>query len=127
MSRPGLTFQKGDLLAILMVAAAALGVGTVFSFQFAKTEAAVVQISQNGELMREVPLDTDQIIEIDGKYHNVLEIRDGRAMIRESDCPGRDCVHSGWIDSVGRSIICLPNRVEIRIIGTENEVDFVVE
>jgi len=46
-------------------------------------------------------------------------------MIAESTCPGNDCVHSGKIHSAGRSIVCLPNRVEIRITG-ESDVDYVV-
>ena len=48
------------------------------------------------------------------------------AAFTESDCPGRDCVHSGSIGSTGRSIVCLPNRVEIRVISAEADVDFVV-
>ena len=52
-------------------------------------------------------------------------IRDGRAAILESDCPGGDCIHSGWISQPGRSIVCLPNRVELRIAG-QGDVDFVV-
>ncbi|MBQ8917117.1 MAG: NusG domain II-containing protein, partial [Oscillospiraceae bacterium] len=48
-----------------------------------------------------------------------------RACIAQSTCPGEDCVHSGWISSPGRSVVCLPNRVEIRITGS-SEVDFVV-
>ena len=60
-------------------------------------------------------------------YTNRIEIKDGKVFITESDCPGEDCVHSGWISEGGRSIVCLPNRVEIRIEGeTESEVDFIV-
>ena len=46
--------------------------------------------------------------------------------ITGSDCPGEDCVHSGWIKASGRSIVCLPNKVEIRIVGQSDDVDFVV-
>ena len=120
-----LTFQKGDFLAILLVAALAAAVGVAFLPRYEEEVQVYVQIYQDGKLIREVPLGQDLELEIDGAYHNVIGIYDGRAAILESDCPGEDCVHSGWISRVGRSIICLPNRVEIRITG-EAEVDFVV-
>ena len=62
---------------------------------------------------------------VEGDYTNVISVEDGKAAIIESDCPGADCVHSGWIHEPGRSIVCLPNRVEIRMEGA-SEVDFVV-
>ena len=42
---------------------------------------------------------------------------DGAVAVTASDCPGNDCVHSGWISAAGRSIVCLPNRLEVRITG----------
>ena len=79
-------------------------------------------------LLRNVPyrLNTDAEFEVSGEYVNRIVVRDGRVCIEDSDCPGSDCVHSGWIDKGGRSIVCLPNRVEIRISG-ESDVDFVVK
>jgi len=122
-----LHFQKGDILAILLVAGIALGTGLIFRTAAGeKSGQAMVLVWMDGELIKEVPLHKDQTFEITGKYRNVAAIRDGKVAILESDCPGGDCVHSGWIDGTGRSIICLPNRVEIRIVGTEDEVDFVV-
>ena len=120
-----LKFQKGDLLAILLVMAIAAAAGIAFFPERSADMQAYVQIYQDGMLIKEMPLSEDISLKIAGKYNNVIQIKDGRAAILESDCPGEDCVHSGWISSVGRSIICLPNRVEIRILG-EAEVDFAV-
>ena len=64
---------------------------------------------------------------IENNYTNKLVVKDGKVAIVESDCPGMDCVHSGRISGKGRSLVCLPNRVEIRIEGEmESEVDFIV-
>lgn len=126
MSRPlRLTFQKGDLIAILLVVILAVTTAVAFLPRGDSSEEAVVQIWQDGKLIRELPLTTDETILLSGSYENTVEIRDGKVAITESDCPGSDCVHSGWIGSPGRSIVCLPNRVEIRITGT-GDVDFVV-
>ena len=120
-----LTFRKGDLLAIFLVAAMAVMAAVFFLPKNTSAQNAVVQIYQDGQLVKELSLDEDQTIRLTGAYSNTVEIRDGKAAITETDCPGADCVHSGWISSVGRSIICLPDRVEVRIVG-DAEVDFVV-
>ena len=85
----------------------------------------MLSVYQEGALIKEFSLDSDVEFVIEGDYKNVITIKDGKAAITESDCPGTDCVHSGWIHEAGRSIVCLPNRVELRIEGT-SEVDFVV-
>ena len=121
-----LSFQKGDILAVLLVILLAVCTGAAFLPDKEHKSAAVAEIYQDQKLIKELPLHTDAVVEIDGDYHNVIEIRNGKVAVTASDCPGEDCVHSGWIGLVGRSIICLPNRVEIRITGTEAEVDFVV-
>ena len=120
-----LTFQKGDFLAIILVLMLAAAVGSMFLFRGTDAQYVGIQIYQDGQLVQEFSLEENRTIEIGGTYTNVVEIRDGRVAIVESDCPGEDCVHSGWISSVGRTIVCLPNRVEIRIVGVA-EVDFVV-
>ena len=62
------------------------------------------------------------------KYSNTITVKDGKIAVTESDCPGEDCENCGWSDSTGRSIVCLPNEVEIRIIAepSEEDVDYVV-
>lgn len=118
-------FQKGDLLA---VAAALLLAAAVF-FLFLPREdpgAAAAEIYLDGQLIYRLPLDTPTELEVSGDYRNTVTVRDGKIGITASDCPGEDCVHSGWISSSGRSIVCLPNRLEIRVVSAPGDVDFVV-
>ena len=82
-------------------------------------------VYQDGQRIKELSLSEDAEFVVEGAYTNKIVVENGRAAITESDCPGTDCVHSGWIHEVGRSIVCLPNRVEIRLEGA-SEVDFVV-
>ena len=116
-----LTFRKGDLLAVIPVVAMTLMTAVFFLPKNTSSEGAVVQIYQDGELVKELSLDEDQTIRLTGAYSNTVEIRDGKAGITETDCPGADCAHSGWISSMGRSIVCIPNRVEVRIVGEAGE------
>ena len=120
-----LEFCKNDFLAIGIVAAIAILVSVIFWTSVGAEEGSMLSIYQEGVLIKELSLDSDVEFVIEGDYKNVITIKDGKAAITESDCPGTDCVHSGWIHEAGRSIVCLPNRVELRIEGT-SEVDFVV-
>lgn len=120
-----LEFCKNDFLAIGIVAAIAILVSVIFWTSVGAEEGSMLSVYQEGALKKELSLDSDVEFVIEGDYKNVITIKDGKAAITESDCPGTDCVHSGWIHEAGRSIVCLPNRVELRIEGT-SEVDFVV-
>ena len=120
-----LAFRRGDLLAIALVVLLAAGVAAAFALPAGGQQDTVVQIWQDGRLVRELSPDADTSFEIRGDYLNTISLRDGRVCFSDSDCPGRDCVHSGWISAAGRSLVCLPNRVEIRIAGA-SDVDFVV-
>ena len=120
-----LQFCKSDFFAIGMVAVVAILVSVIFWTKVGSEEGNMVMIYQDGSLIRELSLGTDTEVVIGGDYENVVTIKDGKAAITRSDCPGTDCVHSGWIHEAGRSIVCLPNRVELRIEGV-SEVDFVV-
>ncbi len=120
-----LTFQKGDWMAIGLVVIMAVCILLPF-LPSPKEQPGAVQIWQDGVLLDTLPLDRDGEYIIDAPYRNVITVRDGRAAITESTCPGADCVHSGWVGHTGRSIVCLPNRTEVRIVGADGDVDFVV-
>lgn len=118
-------FKIGDLLAIALVLALAAVCFLTFLPQGGEG-AACAQIYHNGQLLMTVPLDQPREIPVEGDYRNVITVHDGEIAITDSDCPGRDCVHSGAIHSPGRSLVCLPNALEIRVVSGQSDVDFVV-
>ncbi len=120
-----LAFRKGDWLAILLVALIAVACVVAYIPKGGNAQENVAMIFRDGQLLYELPLEKDTVVEVEGDYTNTVTISGGRASITGSDCPGEDCVHSGWISSAGRSIVCLPNRVELRISGS-SQVDFTV-
>lgn len=73
------------------------------------------------------PLEEDTVIRwetVDGESFNQLEIRDGAADMTDAGCPDLLCVHMRPIRYAGESIICLPNRLEVRIEENDpGEVD----
>jgi hypothetical protein len=52
-----------------------------------------------------------------------VAISRGRVRVAESDCPKGVCRHTGWQSRPGRVIVCLPNRVVVRIVGGEPPYD----
>ncbi len=49
----------------------------------------------------------------------------GGSYMESASCKDRLCVKQGKIDKAGQSIVCLPNRIEVRIEGAKSEVDAV--
>ena len=124
-SQNRLRFQKGDIFAVALVVM--LAVVTVFCFLPKDDSVArVAEIYLDGERIETLDLNKDQRVSIDGNYHNTVTVSGGKVAITASDCPGEDCVHSGAITAPGRSIVCLPNGVEVRVVGQSADVDFVV-
>lgn len=120
-----LRFRKGDFFAIAIVIALAVFVAFLFLPEDS-SGAVIAQIYQNGELVKTLSLEVDTTFDITGKYTNTITVQGGEISITASDCPGADCVHSGPIHTSGRSIVCLPNGVEIRVENARSDVDFVV-
>ena len=85
-------------------------------------------ISVDGQERERTPLETRSwTIEAEG-YHLQVEMTDTEIRIASSDCPTQDCVHTGAISKAGQSIVCLPARVSIQLIGgaAEDGVDAVL-
>ncbi len=121
----GLRFRKGDMVAIVAVL---LLTGLVFAMFLPGQTAsgAVAEIYQNGKLLKTVSLAEDQEFTVEGAYRNTVTVRDGQIAVTASDCPGQDCLHCGFTGTAGKSIVCLPNGLEIRVVGRSDDVDFVV-
>ena len=119
-----LRFRKGDLLAAALVLLAAVLV--FLCFLPGEEDGAYAQVYRKGELIRTIPLDQEGEYVIEGEYRNTLTVSGGKIAVTATDCPGEDCVGCGWIGTDRRSIVCLPNGVEIRVISGESDVDFAV-
>lgn len=110
--------KKNDWIligVILCISAVFLG----WHFLKPEEDTAVVEISVDGEVSAEYPLNEEeaQVIDIDGT--NKLLIQDGKAEMTWADCPDQICVHHTAISRAGESIICLPNKVVVSIVGGE--------
>jgi len=46
--------------------------------------------------------------------------------VSASDCPTQDCVRTGAISRPGQSIVCLPEQVIVKLVGTGDGPDLVI-
>ncbi len=72
----------------------------------------------DGEEIGIYPLDQDRVIKIGGG--NSCEIKDGRVRMIHADCPDQICVYSASIGAEGGVIVCLPNKVILRIRNSDS-------
>ena len=120
-------FKKADI--ILLVFLLLLGVASIFIVRAVSGEAEVAEITVDGAVYGCYPLGTDRVIEVRSDYgYNRVVIADGRVSVDDSDCPNHDCQSFGKIGSAGQTIICIPNRMVVAILGGDGEdaVDAVV-
>ena len=97
-----------------------------------KADFASVKVTVDGKSYAVYPLEVDTTVEI-GQTGVQLSIENGSAFIAASDCPDKLCMRAGSLSKtdVGKSLICLPNRVAVTILSGNNnskqsEVDGIV-
>lgn len=108
--------RKNDILlagAILIIAV----FGLLFYMRLGKQAAATITVTVNGEVYGTYSLEHDQKISI-GKTNQLL-IKDGKADMIEADCPDQICVKHKTISKNKESIVCLPNKVIVEVVGGE--------
>lgn len=116
----------GDVLLVCGVVALSLFlIWQGFAGAAAGDRKAVVSV--NGKQVREIPLgEGRQELVVKGyQGESRLEVDGGRVRMVDSACPDKLCVRTGWISRPGESIVCLPNRVVIEVVGETEGPDVV--
>lgn len=94
------------------------------------TKASKVEVYVDGELKHIYNLQTEQrFIEIDTNLGGIeLELKDNQARVTKSNSPLKLIVKQGWVDTPGDTLIGIPDRAVVKIVGEseEEEVDFIL-
>ena len=114
--RNDLIFIAAILAVVAMVAAALF---------FLRGEGSTVQVEVDGTVIGTYPLSVDREVEIitgeNGEELNLLVIKDGKATVTAATCPDGICAAHRPISREGESIICLPHKVVVTVIGGSGE------
>ena len=124
--RPVNNITKADVAVALVILIVAFVSYFFVSVTLASGEAETVVIEQNGEIYAKYQLNSifgKKAVEIDTVFgYNIVEIECDSVAVTDASCPDKLCV--GRIKKVGETLVCLPNRLVVRLLG-DAEVDAV--
>lgn len=116
--------KRGDLYLIVGCLLAAL-VCCCLWFLLRQDGSAVI-VEQNGRETARYALSEDRTVRIEGEGgYNLLVIEGGEVYLSEADCPTQLCMKTGKIRYAGQSIVCLPHKLAVRIMGGASSLDAV--
>ncbi len=103
------------ILGILLLAAV---IGLVFVHSQRET-GAVVQVLQGGEVTDTLSLGKNVTRRYEGENggYNIVEIKAGKVSVTEASCPDKVCVNHGPTDQTADPIVCLPNKLVVRVLA----------
>jgi hypothetical protein len=109
--------KKNDwiLVAVILVLA---GVGFLIYTNLGRQTAGIVKVTVDGDLFGTYSLKKEQEIKINDT--NRMIIKDSQADMIEADCPDQICVEHKTISKNKETIVCLPNKVIVEIVGGED-------
>ncbi len=118
---------KGDkLLIFFIVLISLLSFMYINRYAFSDQE-RYISVQVNGKEIKKILYDEKLIghtIPIETEYgYNLLEIGDKKVRVIEADCPDKIDVKQGYIERVGETLVCLPNKLVIEIKGISKEDD----
>jgi len=94
------------------------------AFLLSTSPADTARIYQDGVLIMQLDLaditEARSFVVEHGFGVNVLAVERGRIRIAEADCPDGYCVRQGWVGGGSIPIVCLPNRLVVRLEGTND-------
>ncbi len=109
-----------DITVVAVVIVLSFIIGMLPSFFSSAGETFIV--SDNGKTSEYSLSENREII----LEHSKIIVEDGTVRVENSDCKDKICENFGRISKAGESIICIPNKLSVRISG-DGEVDSVAE
>lgn len=117
-----------DVILIVMILLGSAGglLGSTINWKEPQSQVKEISVYRDGTLTETITLDKDrQLSLLAGKM--VLEVHNHSVRVLRSDCPRQFCVHQGWANVEGESIICVPYKTLIEVKSTARTmVDAVV-
>ena len=110
-------FKRNDIFIIIAIVV--ISVGMMITLNAAGPEnTGVAVVTLDGGVYREVPLsrDADYVVENEGR-HNTVRVEGGEIFMLDASCPDLACVRQGKISTGSGAIVCLPNKVLIKLRG----------
>jgi len=116
--------NKNDIKLIVILGIIVLG---IFIFvNITKEEGSIAEVYFEDNLVLTIDLNIDSEYTVDGELGDVvLEVKDKKIRVKSENSPRNICSKEGYIGDSSRTLICLPNKIIVKIVG-ETEIDGVV-
>ena len=122
-----------DIIVILLILFLSLFMAFFAKKLKSNEDGSYLRIELNGKEYGRYPLNKDKTfkIKIDEDEYNVVEIKNKEVRMKEANCRDLLCTHMPSIKKVGETIVCLPHRLILEIISSDDkknddEIDKVV-
>jgi len=114
-----LTFADKILIGVVLLS---IGLSTWWVFKGTKGEIVEIQTPQG---IKRVRLSSKpQTIIAPGLLGTTrIEIKGKKVRVISSPCPEKICVKMGWKSKNGETIVCVPNKVVVKIISASQKED----
>ena len=115
--------HKNDLL---LICALLLLAGGIWIYMYAtRTQGGEAVVTVDGAELMRLPLREDACVKVPQMEGNAnsVEIRGGAVRVVEANCPDHVCERQGWVRYDGETIVCLPHRLIVTVIGGAQGTD----
>ncbi len=109
-------FKKGDLIAVFLILTLCLA---LIAGKTASSAGRYALVYENGRVVYKIDLESRERLEISIAGGKLLKEK-GRIRYISSDCPDKICEKTGWLEKVGDTAACVPNRSAVTVIGAQN-------
>ncbi len=114
--------KKNDLYLVTFLIFISVSI-LIFNIFYQKSGDTVMVYVDN-KIYTTLPLDENTSVKINDT--NVLAIENGKAYMLSATCPDHTCMKQPPLNSSWRDIVCLPNRVVIKVTkSSKNTIDAV--
>ena len=115
--------NKNDIRLVLSLF---IFVVLIFLFiYFNKEDGTIAEVYYEDDLILTIDLNIDNEYVVEGELGDVvIEVVNGMVRVKEENSPLHICSKEGFIGDSSRTLICLPNKIIIKI--TSNDLDGVV-
>jgi len=118
MQRLKEVFKIGDVILIGLLMGLTLGSIFVTDVLFEPGES--VSVIVDGKEMYRLSLYENRTIDVQGPLGTtIIKVEKGHAFIQKAPCPYQTCIKMGKIRRSGDMIVCLPNRILVKIEGKD--------
>lgn len=116
--------KQSDILIILVILLIA---GILFvSFEKEDTNNMIAKVYYEDELKLTIDLNENKEYDVEGYNGNVhIVVEDKKIKVEEENSPKHLCSKQGFISSSYQTIVCLPNKIVIRV-EDDNSIDAVI-